>query len=523
MKKMNLMKIVKTLFLLVMFLLATSVMKVSAASNPSSITFGKRTALTDYMGHDVVFNYKTTSDGTVIYCLEYLKNIPANGAKLALEKEADAGVTYIIQNGYPHKKFTGDNKKDYYITQTAMWIYMGYSNGGLGSIKNELGKNNTAMYKAVNSLVNGAKEAKANGYAVSSIKLNVNNSNLTLSSDGKYYVSEEIGVSTINVTGNYKVTLVNAPKNTIVTTVNGKETNEFSVNTKFIVKVPVDSISNLSTSFSIKVDTNASVEKTYIYKMNDNSYQRMVPAVTYPVTKALSATTNLIVKKDEVVVNKIDSETHKNIAGATLAIKDSNGKVVETWVSTTKAHTISNLAKGTYTLYEVKAPNGYEKTDKTYKIEITNTGKSQTITVENTELVHTSQVEISKQDVTTNKELPGAKLTVKDSKGKVVETWISTNEPHYLTLEVGKYTLIEEIAPDGYILSKEEIKFEIKKDTKETVKVVMYNTPEQKPEEPKKEEVVEVPKTDVNSTIFYTLTASISALGYGLMKKFGKR
>ena len=84
-----------------------------------------------------------------------------------------------------------------------------------------------------------------------------------------------------------------------------------------------------------------------------------------------------------------------------------------------------------------------------------------------------------------------------------------------------------------------EIVFEINKDTKEMVKVVMYNTPEDlptppkpeepkpeptpTPEEPKEEVVVEVPKTDVNSSLFYGITASISALGYGLMKKFGRR
>ena len=86
--------------------------------------------------------------------------------------------------------------------------------------------------------------------------------------------------------------------------------------------------------------------------------------------------------------------------------------------------------------------------------------------------------------------------------------------------------MIEEIAPEGYILSKEEIEFEITKNTKDIVKKVMYNTPEPKPEpipEPEEEVVVEVPKTDVNSSVFYGLTASISALGYGLMKKFGRR
>ena len=105
-------------------------------------------------------------------------------------------------------------------------------------------------------------------------------------------------------------------------------------------------------------------------------------------------------------------------------------------------------------------------------------------------------------------------------------------------LKEGKYILEETIAPEGYELSTERITFEVKKDGKIDT-VVMYNTPEDlptppkpeepkpeptpTPEEPKEEVVVEVPKTDVNSSLFYGITASISALGYGLMKKFGRR
>lgn len=93
----------------------------------------------------------------------------------------------------------------------------------------------------------------------------------------------------------------------------------------------------------------------------------------------------------------------------------------------------------------------------------------------------TTEVQISKIDATTGKELPGATLTVKNEKGGVVETWVSTNEPHIIKgLTPGKYTLTEEIAPNGYILSTETIEFEVKADGTVT-KVVMKNKPEEKP------------------------------------------
>lgn len=118
----------------------------------------------------------------------------------------------------------------------------------------------------------------------------------------------------------------------------------------------------------------------------------------------------------------------------------------------------------------------------------------------------TTRIKISKQDITTKKELPGAKLTLKDKDGKVIETWTSTDKPHYIShLPAGEYTLEELIAPKGYVLSKEKIKFTVTTNGVEK-SVVMYNKPEAKPTPtptpkptptptPTPDQVIEVPKT----------------------------
>ena len=83
-----------------------------------------------------------------------------------------------------------------------------------------------------------------------------------------------------------------------------------------------------------------------------------------------------------------------------------------------------------------------------------------------------TKVEISKTDVTDSKEVPGAKLTILDKDGKVVESWVSKKDPHMVEkLPVGTYTLREEQAPDGYLVA-EEVSFEVK-DTGEIQKVEM--------------------------------------------------
>ena len=60
-----------------------------------------------------------------------------------------------------------------------------------------------------------------------------------------------------------------------------------------------------------------------------------------------------------------------------------------------------------------------------------------------------TKVEISKTDID-GKELPGAKLTILDENGEVVESWTSTEEPHYIEmLPIGRYILHEESCARG--------------------------------------------------------------------------
>ena len=71
--------------------------------------------------------------------------------------------------------------------------------------------------------------------------------------------------------------------------------------------------------------------------------------------------------------------------------------------------------------------------------------------------------DFTKKDITTDVEIPGAKMQVLDKEtGKVIEEWISTREPHRIKgLLVGKtYILHEELAPNGY-LQASDIEFTV--------------------------------------------------------------
>ena len=165
-----------------------------------------------------------------------------------------------------------------------------------------------------------------------------------------------------------------------------------------------------------------------------------------------------------------------------------------------------------YVITELKSPDGYATAEPvTFK-----TDEDKNLTVEMIDEI--TRVEVSKQDITTNKELPGATLVVKDKDGNVIDEWVSTSEPHIIrSLTVGKtYTLSETIAPDGYKIAQ-SIDFKIK-DTGEVQNVVMYD--ELLPSSGG------VNTSDNTSTGAMAALVSVSTLGmvsYGMYEFFRKR
>ena len=133
---------------------------------------------------------------------------------------------------------------------------------------------------------------------------------------------------------------------------------------------------------------------------------------------------------------------------------------------------------GRYRIVEVKAPAGYLLDSTPVDVEFTYEGQHvawQIVDGANTNLRTT--VDISKQDITNGKELPGAKLEIRDADGNLVEGWTSGKVPHTVRgLELEKeYTLTEKRAPDGYA-EAESIVFKLVQDGTEQVNEVYVKT-----------------------------------------------
>ena len=150
----------------------------------------------------------------------------------------------------------------------------------------------------------------------------------------------------------------------------------------------------------------------------------------------------------------------------------------EYYIDPAGPRSISRENSGRYRIVEVNAPAGYLLDSTPVDVEFTYEGQQiawQVVDGTNTNL-HTS-VDISKQDITNGKELPGAKLEIRDADGNLVEGWTSGKVPHTVRgMELEKeYTLTEKRAPDGYA-EAESIVFKLVQEGTEQVNEVYVKT-----------------------------------------------
>ena len=176
---------------------------------------------------------------------------------------------------------------------------------------------------------------------------------------------------------------------------------------------------------------------------------------------------------------KVDiSDKNKKLAGAKFKIEDSKGKIVGELVTNEEGEAISkDLPIGNYTLVEKEAPKGYEllKDNITVKIE-----KDAVVEIKigNKKLPDpTGQFEIEKvDDMDSELKLKGAVFQVLDKEGKEVSRLITDEKGKVISnqLAIGKYTIKEIKAPNGYMLLRDPIEIEITEAVK-TQKITVKN------------------------------------------------
>lgn len=241
----------------------------------------------------------------------------------------------------------------------------------------------------------------------------------------------------------------------------GKEVGQYSLTKEgmlLIEKLPMGSyeLEEISTLDGLVLDT---TKHEIVFKQEDTT------------TKVYTKKEKLVNDTTSVEFSKTDITGDKELKGATLTVTDSEGNVIDKWISGEKTHKIEGLKVGkTYVLKEEIQVDSYVKaTD--IKFEVKNTNEVQKVTMID------KLVEVIKTDVVSEEEIEGAELIVTDENGNEIDRWISSKEPHHVKgLEEGKkYFLEEKTCPYGYEIAEKQ-EFIVSLD-KETQRIEMKDMP----------------------------------------------
>ena len=200
---------------------------------------------------------------------------------------------------------------------------------------------------------------------------------------------------------------------------------------------------------------------------------KTIHKVSVSADKTTSFTARNEWKKGRVQIRKVDTDSKKQVAGATYAIFNQQGKELQRLVTKASGYSMSGyLRVGEYYVKEVIAPSGYTLNKTKYPVTISN--HDQTITVTGTDKRQSGTLKLSKADSETNKKPQGdatlqgavyelrakenildpADRSVKYKKGALVAT-LTTDKNGNATktgLYLGKYMLKETKASPGYRL-----------------------------------------------------------------------
>ena len=352
-----------------------SVLVVNAVSNvPSQMNVNH---VTRYSGNNPLrvnrnFVVMKSTDGKFVYCIDFkMKSADGNLYKKASEI-TDYGLAYIVGQGINNKTET-----DYFITQIATYIYLSDkgamrpdTTGAIRDYKNAVyssSNNSNQVALKIRQLISDAK--KATKPQKPYLDITTKDIEFTEHESGAYYVSNLIKINSSS--DKYKLKIEGAPAGTAQAKGNGG----------VYIYIPKEKFEEGKVDFRVTISIEEQVYGAYRYNPSTSGYQ----PVALPYKETLTASDSITINEQlgAVSISKKDKSTGKELPGATLILKNEDGKVIDKWVTSDKPHVIYNLPLGKYTLVETKAPDGYELNEEEITFKITELGVTKRVVMYN--------------------------------------------------------------------------------------------------------------------------------------------
>ena len=391
--------------------------------------------------------------------------------------DTDPAVWGVITNGYPYKtpQEMGVNTEyeAYYATKMAVWavVHDNYSNL---DDWNANGSQNAHVEKAMKDLV---AKGRANQYVYGSW-LSVKPNNIAVDTDSidESFLSQEYTVNSNVAIKSYSVVLEGTvPEGTIITDVNNTPKDSFEgTETTFKVLIPKDTAEN-SGSFRVLVKSKLENKSVLFGISHDDNKQDyyVAPLPSYNgdswVDLTYSTTGTVVPGEPDdpdnpqvpelspgLQILKVKKGTREGLAGTVFKV-EIDGKTIGHYVTDENGEILIPDLTGTVSVTEEVPPVGYVLDEDNHKdVEIVDAEEPTVVTFANEEM---AQLEITKVDADTGETLAGATIRVALDDGS--DSWdIYTNASGKATLtnmKSGTYTVMEIVAPEGYLLNEEPV------------------------------------------------------------------
>lgn len=321
---------------------------------------------------------------TYFYSFDNNKYIPYDKT---LNKNEYKNIYYsnIIKNGYPNKSITGDDKKDYYITQVSIFLLNDY-------LKNINYDQNGILSKDIklskNEIMDKSKEL---------LNQSVKDANIIVE-DNKLKIEDDNIIS-------------------------------FSYNNKTYNKDEILTIDNIDS-----IDINLNYNTIYYYSYNDN-YQNLISSEISDNTTSIKKT---------FTINKLTSNENKY--KVTINNYDTNNTINDSIFiieNTSKKIDLSDknyiyLENGNYSLRQIQVSDKYVLYDKSIKFTVSNSDIN--INVFN----EIKKTKILVGFIKNNKYLKNINLTLKDYEGNIIKKFKTEDKLLNLNLNTGIYTITDD-------------------------------------------------------------------------------
>ncbi|WP_278552366.1 MSCRAMM family protein [Companilactobacillus farciminis] len=182
-----------------------------------------------------------------------------------------------------------------------------------------------------------------------------------------------------------------------------------------------------------------------------------------------------------ISLQKTDSATGKALSGAEYQLANGTGYVIISNAETDENGQINikNLPYGSYTMTEVKAPDGYLINSSPIEFTIPDADGNTDLKVSQADKSIPGSVILTKADAETKNPIAGATFELLDSTGKVIQSGLVTDSSGKLAIDdlpVGDYSLVETAAAPGYELDATPLNFTIALNQTTPLALEKFNT-----------------------------------------------